>query len=114
VKAAAVGLAKRNGRRVFVTLSERGILGADPNGACILEPALPVRGEIDVVGAGDSVSANLAAALAAEAALAEALALANAAASVVVHKLGTTGTASPGEIAGLLGAGAAMAELSGP
>lgn len=107
VKAAAVGLAKQNGRLVFVTLSERGILGADPKGGCILAPAFPVRGEIDVVGAGDSVSANLVAALAAGAALAEALALANAAASVVVHKLGTTGTASPAEIAELLGTGPA-------
>jgi len=61
-------------------------------------PALPLRGEIDVVGAGDAVSANLAAAIAAGASLPETLELANAAASVVIHKLGTTGTASVGEI----------------
>jgi bifunctional ADP-heptose synthase (sugar kinase/adenylyltransferase) len=54
------------------------------------------------VGAGDCVTANLAAALAAGASLREALQLANAAASVVVHKLGTTGTASVAEIKGLL------------
>jgi bifunctional ADP-heptose synthase (sugar kinase/adenylyltransferase) len=62
---------------------------------------LPVRGEIDVVGAGDAVSANLVSALAAGATLTEALELANAAASVVLHKLGTTGTASVAEIAAL-------------
>jgi bifunctional ADP-heptose synthase (sugar kinase/adenylyltransferase) len=56
--------------------------------------ALAVRGPIDIVGAGDAVTANLTAALAAGAALPEALALANAAASVVIHQLGTTGTAS--------------------
>jgi bifunctional ADP-heptose synthase (sugar kinase/adenylyltransferase) len=57
-----------------------------------------VRGEIDVVGAGDCVTANLTAALAAGANLRESLQLANAAASIVVHKLGTTGTASIAEI----------------
>jgi bifunctional ADP-heptose synthase (sugar kinase/adenylyltransferase) len=53
------------------------------------------------VGAGDSVSANLAAAISAGAGLREALELANAAASVVIHKLGTTGTASVQELAKL-------------
>jgi bifunctional ADP-heptose synthase (sugar kinase/adenylyltransferase) len=48
------------------------------------------------------VSANLTAALAAGASMLEALELANAAASVVIHKLGTTGTASVSEIVGLL------------
>jgi bifunctional ADP-heptose synthase (sugar kinase/adenylyltransferase) len=64
--------------------------------------ALPLRGEIDVVGAGDAVSANLVASLAAGAELKEAIAIANAAASVVIHKLGTTGTASVNEIADFL------------
>jgi bifunctional ADP-heptose synthase (sugar kinase/adenylyltransferase) len=61
-------------------------------------PALPLRGAIDIVGAGDAVSANLTVAMAAGASLGETLELANAAASVVVHKLGTTGTASVAEI----------------
>ena len=47
--------------------------------------------------------ANITTALAAQADLGEALELANAAASVVVHKLGTTGTASISEISGKLG-----------
>ena len=66
-------------------------------------PSLPIRGEIDIVGAGDSVTANLAAALAAGASPAEALELASAAASVVIHQLGTTGTASVRQIAETLG-----------
>ena len=102
-KAAAVTLAANTGKPVFITLAERGILGATPTGEVAHVPALPVRGEIDVVGAGDAVSANLIAALAAGASLSEALELANAAASVVVHKLGTTGTASVAEIAVCLG-----------
>jgi bifunctional ADP-heptose synthase (sugar kinase/adenylyltransferase) len=57
-----------------------------------------LRGEIDIVGAGDSVMANLAMALAAGAGTSEAMTLAMAAASVVVHQLGTTGTASQQDI----------------
>jgi len=98
IEAAAAALASKNGRSVFVTLAARGILGATAEGKVEYIPALPVRGEIDVVGAGDAVSANLTVALAAGASLGEALELANAAASVVVHKLGTTGTASAAEI----------------
>ncbi len=98
IEAAAAALASKNGRSVFVTLAARGILGATAEGQVEYVPALPVRGEIDVVGAGDAVSANLTVALAAGAMLGEALELANAAASVVIHKLGTTGTASVAEI----------------
>jgi bifunctional ADP-heptose synthase (sugar kinase/adenylyltransferase) len=61
-----------------------------------------VRGEIDVVGAGDAVSANLASALAAGASVPDALELANVAASVVIHKLGTTGTATVKELGPLI------------
>ena len=64
--------------------------------------AYPVRGPIDVVGAGDAVTANLAAALAAGADAREAMELAMAAASLVIHQLGTTGTASVAQIARLL------------
>jgi bifunctional ADP-heptose synthase (sugar kinase/adenylyltransferase) len=60
---------------------------------------LPIRGPIDIVGAGDAVTANLAAALAAGATPHEALELANAAASIAIHQLGTTGTASVEQIA---------------
>jgi bifunctional ADP-heptose synthase (sugar kinase/adenylyltransferase) len=85
-----------------VTLSEEGIIGTAPDGAVVHVPTLPLRGEIDIVGAGDAVTANLTAALAAGATLAEAVTAANAAASVVLHKLGTTGTADSAEIAELL------------
>ena len=67
-----------NGNRqpVFVTLAERGIIGADPHGHLEHVPAFPVRGPIDIVGAGDAVTANLVLALAAGAKLTEALELA--------------------------------------
>ncbi|MBI3414307.1 MAG: carbohydrate kinase [Verrucomicrobia bacterium] len=89
-------------RAVIVTLAERGILGATPTGEVAHVPVLPIRGEIDIVGAGDSVTANLTAALAAGAKLLEAIEMANAAASIVIHQLGTTGTASVDQIECLL------------
>lgn len=101
-RAAAVQLAQRLGKPVFVTMAERGILSALSDGAVAQAPSLPLRGEIDVVGAGDSVTANLGAALAAGATPLEAMALAMAAASVVVHQLGTTGSAGLADIAACL------------
>jgi rfaE bifunctional protein kinase chain/domain len=98
IAAVALELARRNGRPVFVTLAERGIVAAAPEGTSDHVPAVPVRGEIDIVGAGDAVSANLITALAAGATLREAMELANAAASIVVHQLGTTGSASVAEL----------------
>jgi rfaE bifunctional protein kinase chain/domain len=98
----AAALAVRNRRSVFITLAERGIMGTTVHGLSARRAALPIRGAIDVVGAGDAVSANLAAAIAVGAELSETLELANAAASVVIHKLGTTGTANLGEIEALV------------
>ncbi len=102
IRSQALELAIRNGRPVFVTLAERGIVCAQGDGEVWHVPAHPVRGPIDVVGAGDAVTANLTAALVAGASLPEAMELAMAAASVVVHQLGTTGTASVAQIRGLL------------
>ena len=98
----AAALAKRSGHNCFVTLADKGILGASADGTVEQLPALPLGGPIDIVGAGDAVTANLTAALASGATLRESLQLANAAASIVIHKLGTTGTASINEIKTLL------------
>lgn len=98
----AAELAARQGKHVFVTLAEEGMVGAAPSGAVEHAPALPTRGPIDIVGAGDCVMANLAVALAAGATLRETLETATAAASIVLHQLGTTGTASVAQVGGLL------------
>lgn len=103
LQSTTLGLARRQGRAVFVTLAERGIVAASPDGTLAYAPALPVRGPIDIVGAGDAVTANLTAALAAGASLQESLELAGTAASIVIHQLGTTGAASVPAIQGLLG-----------
>jgi bifunctional ADP-heptose synthase (sugar kinase/adenylyltransferase) len=98
LKPIAAMLARRQGRMVFVTLAEGGMVGATPEGETEHVAALPLRGPIDIVGAGDAVTANLTAALAAGATLREAMELAMAAASVVIHQLGTTGTASVAQV----------------
>jgi rfaE bifunctional protein kinase chain/domain len=102
VKARAAALASRTGKPVFVTLAEQGIVGALTGNDASHVPALPVRGELDIVGAGDAVTANLAAALAAGATDREAMIMAMLASSIVVHQLGTTGAASASQIADLL------------
>jgi rfaE bifunctional protein kinase chain/domain len=102
IKAAAAALANHQARQVFITLAERGIVGAEPGNLVEHAPAFPVRGEIDIVGAGDAVTANLTAALVAGATLREALELAMAAASIVIHQLGTTGTATIANLQALL------------
>ena len=90
------------GQPVFVTMAECGIVGAVPGERPEHVMAYPVRGPIDVVGAGDAVAANLATALAAGAGMREAMELAMAAASLVIHQIGTTGTASVSQIAGVI------------
>jgi rfaE bifunctional protein kinase chain/domain len=101
VKVRSAHLARRTAQPVFVTMAERGILGALGDQPPEHVPAHPVRGPIDIVGAGDAVTANLAAAMAAGASIREAMELAMAAASVVIHQLGTTGAASVAQIAEL-------------
>ncbi len=102
IQQSAAALAREKDRPVFVTLAERGVVCASPWTEPAHVPALPVRGEIDIVGAGDSVTANLTAALASGATLREASEIAMAASSIVIHQLGTTGTASVPQIAELL------------
>jgi rfaE bifunctional protein kinase chain/domain len=98
-EAGARELAQRSGRPVFCTRGERGILVVDPGKGTANEvPAYPVRGPIDIVGAGDSTSAAIASAIAAGASLVEAAAFGNLIASITIQQLGTTGTASPAQV----------------
>lgn len=95
-------LANQTGHPLFVTMAEQGMIGAAPQSAAIPIPAIPLRGPIDIVGAGDTVTATLALALAADATIMESMQLAQAAASLVVHQLGTTGTPDTGQLRHLL------------
>ncbi|MFO0846050.1 MAG: PfkB family carbohydrate kinase [Gemmataceae bacterium] len=95
LEGAAEALAKRNGRTVFCTRGEAGILLAEPLREV---PGYPVAGPIDPVGAGDSTSAGIICALAAGATAEQAAAFGNLVASITVQQLGTTGTATPDQV----------------
>ena len=89
---------KSSGRTVFLTQGEQGILVFPPAAGPITVPGYPVSGPVDPVGAGDSVSAGIATAVAAGATHEQAAAFGNLIASVTVQQIGTTGTATPGQI----------------
>lgn len=93
----AVQLRRQTGLPVFVTLGAEGILVARPEGVHHA-PGIEVAGPTDAVGAGDTVTAALAAALGAGGDPVSAASLANIAASVTVRKLRATGTATPEEV----------------
>lgn len=92
----------RQGRPCYVTLGAGGVLVADGREVVHL-PAVPVSGQIDIVGAGDSFSASSAAALAAGASPVEAAQVGCLVASLTIQQLGTTGTASPAQVLARLG-----------
>jgi rfaE bifunctional protein kinase chain/domain len=94
VRYLAIELARKNAHPTVITMAHKGLLAAEPSSTVSSAQALPPRGPIDIVGAGDSVTANLAASLAAGADLGEALTLSALASSVVIHQLGTAGAAS--------------------
>src|SRR5205807_2595005 len=88
-------------RAVFCTIGAAGILLVQPAAGTMESrqlPAWPVPGPIDIVGAGDSTSAAIAAAVAGGATFAEAAVFGNLVASITIQQLGTTGTASPDQI----------------
>ncbi|MGQ9456428.1 MAG: bifunctional heptose 7-phosphate kinase/heptose 1-phosphate adenyltransferase [Armatimonadota bacterium] len=95
-KDCAVDLRKRTGKPVFLTAQEDGIFVVDDQ--VINVAAVPVKGPIDPVGAGDSCTAAIVSALCSGASLTEAALLGNIVASVTIQKIGETGTATPSEI----------------
>ena len=86
-------LFRRNQKPVFVTVGEQGILLFTEEGEERV-PAVEVRGEIDIVGAGDSVMAGIVASLCSGADPREAALVGNLVASITIQQIGTTGTAS--------------------
>lgn len=99
-----VALAAQARRTAFVTVGPHGIVVCEPDGRWTHVPARPASGPIDIVGAGDSTTAGIVAALCAGASAPEAAAMGNLCASVTIRKLATTGTASPDELRAMLAA----------
>jgi len=90
-------LFRRNRKPVFLTIGDQGILLFTEAG-CEHVPAVPVSGEIDIVGAGDSVMAGIVSALCSGAEPDEAALLGNLVASITIQQIGTTGTATPAQV----------------
>jgi bifunctional ADP-heptose synthase (sugar kinase/adenylyltransferase) len=106
---AARALSSQTGCPIYCTLGQAGMLlvGFDPAGgddsqgasrAAIHIPGYAVEGPIDPVGAGDSATAGIVAALLSGATPAEAAQVGNLAASITIQQLGTTGTATPADL----------------
>lgn len=94
----APALSRRLGKPVFVTAGADGIVVVDA-GTQTHVPAIPVEGPVDIVGAGDSTTAGIVAALCAGASLCEAAVVGNCVASLTIQQLGTTGTATREQVA---------------
>lgn len=90
-------LRERSGGPLLITRGPAGMLYLDRHNSYSAE-GLPLQGELDTVGAGDTVVATWAACLGADATPAQAIRIANLAAAVTVQKLNQTGTASLAEI----------------
>jgi sugar/nucleoside kinase (ribokinase family) len=92
----------KNGKPVYVTLGEYGIVVFDGHPHKV--PAFPAEGPLDVVGAGDAYNAAAVFALAKGAGFEEAALAGNAAASIVIKQIRVTGTAKLSDILTVLGA----------
>jgi len=90
-------LFRRNRKPVFLTVGDQGVLLFTEAG-CEHVPAVPVSGEIDIVGAGDSVMAGIVSALCSGAEPDEAALLGNLVASITIQQIGTTGIATPAQV----------------
>ncbi len=95
--AAALTLARQTKRPVLLTRGSEGIIASDGVETTRI-PGISVPDPIDIVGAGDSVSASATAALAAGATLEDAALLAVLVSSITIQQLGITGTATPAQI----------------
>ena len=90
-------LLQRTGKPVYLTMGAKGIMLFSREGRKHV-PAVPVTGEIDPVGAGDSTMSGIVLALCAGATLEEAALMGNLVASITIQQIGTTGTASPAQV----------------
>ncbi len=88
---------KQTSGPLLITRGHLGILYLDDDETHLID-GLPLPGELDTVGAGDTVVATWAACIGAGATPEQALEIANLAAAVTVQKLAQTGTASLPEI----------------
>jgi rfaE bifunctional protein kinase chain/domain len=85
------------GRPAVVTMGADGLLVLQGHAGDLI-PGYTVGGDIDIVGAGDSVTAGMVTALCAGATLQEAALVGNLVASITIQQIGVTGTATPEQV----------------
>ncbi len=90
-------LREQVGKPIFLTLDKEGICPITEREPVII-PCPPVNGPIDIVGAGDSVTAGIVSSLTSGATEVQAGIVGNLVASITIRQIGTTGTASPEQI----------------
>ena len=93
----ACELSCKNGKKLFVTLGEKGIMAVGGDSAEIIA-ACVVTGETDICGAGDATAAALVTGMLTGLCDRDAASLATAVSAITIKKIGCTGTASPEEI----------------
>lgn len=93
----AEALCEKNGKSAIVTCGKNGCIVCE-NGKCTRVPAIEVKGEIDICGAGDTFLSALACFKGAGLSFTDAAAYANAASSVTIKKIRMTGTATREEL----------------
>ncbi|MFM8285985.1 MAG: bifunctional heptose 7-phosphate kinase/heptose 1-phosphate adenyltransferase [Planctomycetaceae bacterium] len=109
VPALSARLAEQTGREVLTTLGPNGVWLSAGGGSRHV-PGVQITGPIDVVGAGDSTTAGIVAALCGGASLPEAASVGCLVASLTIQQLGVTGVATPDQVRQRL----REAEWSGP
>lgn len=88
-------LEQTDSRAVVVTLGSNGVLVITPEEETMHVPGVPVEGEIDIVGAGDSFTAGMVATLAVQGmGWDQAAIVGNLVASITIQQIGTTGHAT--------------------
>lgn len=83
---------------VVCTVGPLGMLLAEPGKKVLHAPGFPVSGPVDIVGAGDSATSGMFAAMLAGADLLEAATVGNLVASITIQQIGTTGVATPDQL----------------
>jgi len=101
VAAACEILQQKTGQPIICTVGEKG-LRIYNNGEITEVPGIAVTGQVDVTGAGDSVTAGLVSALAAGATMEQAAQIGNAAAAVCVKQVGSSGKVTTDDILNIL------------
>jgi bifunctional ADP-heptose synthase (sugar kinase/adenylyltransferase) len=98
IRESALALSRRTGRTAFVTCGAKGIYAVSGDDVTLI-PAVRVEGPVDICGAGDAATSGIVSALCCGATPQEAALVANLTASITIQQIGTTGTATRGQVA---------------